>query len=146
MFRSRRGQPPPAYVELLDQLRTLELEEDVAPIQLGIRLLVTADSALLELDEIRGRIASFDPESLTYPWRHMDASVDMLQTQVMHLVSSMRAAPRHEIFDAIDAAARAAAHASPRAVSIRARVPSAPHMTEAWYCCAEPGPDIASYV
>jgi hypothetical protein len=135
-----------AYVELLDQLRTLELEEDVAPIQLGIRLLVTADSALLELDEIRGRIASFDRESLTYPWRHMDASVDMLQTQVMHLVSSMRAAPRHEIFDAIDAAARAAAHASPRAVSIRARVPSAPHMTEAWYCCAEPGPDIASYV
>jgi hypothetical protein len=107
---------------------------------------VTADSALLELDEIRGRIASFDPESLTYPWRHADASVDTLQVQVMHLVSSMREAPRHEIFDAIDAAARAAAHASSRAASPRARVPAAPHMTEAWYCCAEPGPDIASYV
>jgi len=136
----------PGYVDLLDQLRALELEEDVAPIQLGIRLLVTADSALLELDEIRGRIASFDPESLTYPWRHADASVDTLQVQVMHLVSSMREAPRHEIFDGIDAAARAAAHASPRAMSMRTRVASAPHMTEAWYCCAEPGPDIASYV
>ena len=134
------------YVDLLDQLRALELEEDVAPIQLGIRLLVTADSALLELDEIRGGIASFDPESLTYPWRHADASVDTLQMQVMHLVSAMREAPRHEIFDAIDAAARAAAHASPRAASPRAHVPAAPHMTEAWYCCAEPGPDIASYV
>ena len=132
----------PGYLDLLDQLRALELEEDVAPIQLGIRLLVTADSALLELDEIRGGIASFDPESLTYPWRHADASVDTLQMQVMHLVSAMREAPRHEIFDAIDAAA----HASPRAASPRAHVPAAPHMTEAWYCCAEPGPDIASYV
>ena len=46
---------PAGYVELLDQLAALGLEEDVAPIQLGIRLLVTADSALLELDEIRQR-------------------------------------------------------------------------------------------
>ena len=134
------------YLELLDQLRELELEEDVAPIQLGIRLLVTADSALLELDDIRGVIDPFDPESLTYPWRHVDACVDGLQAEVMRIVSSMRAARRNEVFDAIDAVARAAAHASPRDTSARPHLLTAPHMTEAWYCCAEPGPDIASYV
>ena len=63
---------PTGYVELLDQLAALGLEEDVAPIQLGIRLLVTADSALLELDEIRQGVGAFDAASLTWPWRHRD--------------------------------------------------------------------------
>jgi radical SAM superfamily enzyme YgiQ (UPF0313 family) len=141
------------YVELLDVLSALELQEDVAPIQLGIRLLVTAESALLELDGIRGVVDPFDPDSLSYPWRHPDPVVDHLQRQVMQTVSAMRSAPRHDVFQAIDAAARAVAHAAPRAALPRGRAAAAAHMTEAWYCCAEPtaaeggpGPDIASYV
>jgi hypothetical protein len=69
----------------------------------------------------------------------------------MQTVSSMRSAPRHDVFRAIDAAARAVAHAAPRTALPRRRAVAAAHMTEAWYCCAEPtsaegGPDIASYV
>ena len=135
------------YVELLDQLATLGLEEDVAPIQLGIRLLVTADSALFELEEIRAGVAPFDPASLTWPWHHRDAAVDRLQVEVMRIVASMPQAPRHEVFDAIDMLARASARVArrPRSAS-RSRFGAPPHLTEAWYCCAEPGPDIANYV
>ena len=136
------------YVELLDQLALLGLEEDVAPIQLGIRLLVTADSALLELDDIRLGVEAFDAASLTWPWRHRDAAVDQLQADVMRVVGSMNGAPRREVFDAIDALARGgAAPIRPKPEEIRLKPDStAPHLTEAWYCCAEPGPDISSYV
>ena len=134
------------YVELLELLAELGLEEDVAPIQLGIRLLVTADSALLELDEIREGVEPFDPASLTWPWRHREAAVDQLQAAVMRVVASMNGATRRDVFDAIDALARG------DAAAIRLKPDSStapgppPHLTEAWYCCAEPGPDIANYV
>ena len=140
------------YVELLDQLSALGLEEDVAPVQLGIRLLVTADSALLELDEIRSLVAPYDPESLTYPWRHSDPAIDPLQTKVMQLVSSLRSAPRRDVFEAIRDAALEAQNLPPStfakaAVGLgeggRRKESAVPYMTEAWYCCAEPGPDIA---
>ena len=137
------------YVELLDQLALLGLEEDVAPIQLGIRLLVTADSALLELDDIRAGVEPFDAASLTWPWRHRDAAVDQLQADVMRVVGSMNGAPRREVFDAIDALARGGAAAirlKPEGIRLKAASRPAPHLTEAWYCCAEPGPDISRYV
>jgi radical SAM superfamily enzyme YgiQ (UPF0313 family) len=135
------------YVRLLDQLADLELEEDVAPVQLGIRLLVTSESALFELDEIRALVDPFDAASLTWPWRHTDPSVDRLQSDVMKLVGSMRADSRRAVFGAIDAAARETARIRPRSASVPPRAASPPpHLTEAWYCCAEPGPDSASYV
>ena len=137
------------YVELLDQLALLGLEEDVAPIQLGIRLLVTADSALLELDDIRGGVEPFDAASLTWPWRHRDAAVDQLQADVMRVVGSMNGAPRRDVFSAIDALARGGSPGSIRLkpAAIRLKPDSTPpHLTEAWYCCAEPGPDISSCV
>ena len=129
-----------SYVELLDQLAELDLEEDVAPIQLAIRLLVTADSALLELDEIRDGVDAFDPASLTFPWRHADPAVDRLQADVMRMVGTMRAAPRREVFDAIGALVGLRIRLKPGTTNVP------PHLTEAWYCCAEPGPDIANFV
>jgi radical SAM superfamily enzyme YgiQ (UPF0313 family) len=135
------------YVELLDQIADLELEEDVAPVQLGIRLLVTADSALLELEEIRGAVGPFDAASLTWPWRHEDSSIDRLQTEVMKIVALSKGESRRAAFDAIDAVARARARVEPRSrVAGRTAASAPPHLTEAWYCCAEPGPDIANYV
>ena len=60
------------YIDLLEQIEALGLIEAVAPIQLAIRLLVTAESRLLELPDIRELVAPFDPQSLTWPWRHAD--------------------------------------------------------------------------
>ena len=135
------------YVELLEQLAALGLQEDVAPIQLGIRLLVTADSALLELEEVRGAVESFDPASLTWPWRHQEPAVDRLQAEVMRVIASMRTAARGEVFDAIDDLARdCAGMGRPARRSHPVADSTPPHLTEAWYCCAEPGPGIGDYV
>ena len=100
------------YDELLRTLDSLQLMEQVAPIQLAIRLLITNGSPLLELPDIQAVIAGFDPSSLTWPWRHHDSRVDALQQSVMRSVVAKSKMPR-----------------------------AVPHMNEAWYCCAEPSPE-----
>jgi radical SAM superfamily enzyme YgiQ (UPF0313 family) len=134
------------YLDLLDTLESLELTNGVAPIQLAIRLLVTADSALLELPDVRAVLGPFDNAALVWPWQSADPEVDALQHEVMRLVGTLRTAARADLFEAIAGAADNHAarcgitrrRSSPR----RSNGPLPPHMTEAWYCCAEPGPDL----
>ena len=90
------------YADLLATLRRLELVEAVAPIQLAIRLLVTAESALLELADLTESLAPFDPTSLTWPWRHADPRVDRLQHDVTAHVSSTAGEPRAAVFEGIE--------------------------------------------
>jgi radical SAM superfamily enzyme YgiQ (UPF0313 family) len=123
------------YVDLLTQLDVLELAEGVAPIQLAIRLLVTAESKLLELPEIRDLVDPFDAGSLTFPWRHPDPRVDDLQRAVMRLVGAS-AASRGDTFDRVVALATGTDDRPARAKGVMP-----PYMTEGWYCCAEPGPE-----
>ena len=127
------------YKELLHTVDDLELVEQVAPIQLAIRLLITSSSRLLELPDIRSVITEFDPASLTWPWRHSDPRVDALQQQVMRRVGNNSRASRGELFEAIrrlsegTESGAAATHASPQ--------PAIPILSENWYCCAEPSPE-----
>ena len=127
----------PGYLELLDRIEALDLIGQVAPVQLAIRLLVTGESRLLELEEIRDLVEPFDPGSLTWPWRHSDPAVDRLQRDVFEIVSRSAAASRPVTFDAIRdrACAYAGRPAPPRADGTDVR---APMLTEPWYCCAEP--------
>jgi hypothetical protein len=125
------------YVELLELLGELDLVEQVAPIQLAIRLLITAGSPLLELDDIRAVAGPFDPASLTHPWAHVDSRVDALQREVMRTVGETVHAPRRQAFQAIARIAGAAAGAVPKALSFRVPIP-VPAISEPWYCCAEP--------
>jgi hypothetical protein len=124
------------YAALLRTIRRLALVEAVAPIQLAIRLLVTAESALFELPEIAALVSPFDATSLTWPWRHPDPAVDDLQQRVMALVSAKAGEPRAAQFESIEALVGLSAAPG----DARAR-PVPPYMTEGWYCCAEPGPD-----
>jgi radical SAM superfamily enzyme YgiQ (UPF0313 family) len=127
------------YVALLDDLEALGIIDAVAPIQLAIRLLVTADSALLELPDVRDLVDPFDADSLTWPWRHRDSVVDALQREVMALVAAMPQAPRREVFRAISALAHQRTGVPrPGAAAAGERVAAVPYLTEAWYCCAEP--------
>jgi len=143
------------YVELLNEIVSLDLVEAVAPIQLAIRLLVTAESKLLELPEITALVGRFDPHSLSWPWQHPDARVDRLQQAVMSVVASGARRPRADVFAQIAAAAGARGQAGGkpgggpgqgggRPGAGPGKTP--PHMTEAWYCCAEPGPDQGDLV
>ena len=126
------------YVDLLETLASLELVHAVAPIQLAIRLLVTADSALLELPDVRATVGPFDAAALAWPWRHRDARVDALQSDVMALVGAMAGAPRARVYDAIASVSRRVLGSDPGTGPHRGLTPPPPHMTEAWYCCAEP--------
>jgi radical SAM superfamily enzyme YgiQ (UPF0313 family) len=129
------------YADLLNQIAALQLVGSVAPIQWSIRLLVTAESALLELADLRARLGAFDPDSLTWPWVHDDPRVDALQRHVTGVVASMPKASRFEVFDEI---VRGSGVAAPRALTPDPIVP--PYLTEGWYCCAEPGPELLETV
>jgi radical SAM superfamily enzyme YgiQ (UPF0313 family) len=125
------------YVALLEMVEELDLIEQVAPIQLAIRLLITSGSSLLELDDIRKVVSPYDAPSLTWPWRHLDPRVDALHAAVMRLVGAASTIPRSEVFGAISALAR-----EKIGLPVRQRVASArmavPYVSEPWYCCAEP--------
>jgi len=136
------------YVDLIDQVEALNLIDEVAPIQLAIRLLVTAESRLLELADIRDAIDAFDPQSLTWPWKHRDGRVDALQVEVMRIAASQKS--RTAAFSAIADAAYAirgqTRGQTPTLTPTLTPGLTPPYMTEAWYCCAEPGPEQSDLV
>jgi hypothetical protein len=130
------------YGELLAVLGENELVENVAPIQLGIRLLIPAGSRLLELAEVRELVGPFDPAALVYPWRHPDPRVDALCEEVQELVRAGEKLnrPRARIFARIWDAASAAAGAAGVAAYARWPEPALvaraaiPYLNEPWYC------------
>ncbi len=126
------------YADLLDVVSSLDLVGHVAPVQWGIRLLVTWQSRLLDLTDIRAVIADFDAHTLTYPWRHPDPRVDALQAQLMAMVGARVNRPRHETFQAIRAAvdqARGGTGMRPSAPDDHAPARATiPYLNEPWYC------------
>jgi len=123
------------YLDLLEQLRRLELIAAVAPIQLAIRLLVTAGSRLLEVEDLRSQVDAFDAKSLTYPWRHRNPAIDRLCEELQDIVAAAEnaKASRAAIFENIwSAANRAADRHVPLPVS--AATPAVPYLNEPWYC------------
>jgi radical SAM superfamily enzyme YgiQ (UPF0313 family) len=135
-----------AYCDLLDTIADLDLVEHVAPIQLAIRLLIPQGSRLLGVEEVQAVVGSFDPQTLTYPWTHQDLRVDVLQKEVASIVGSRLVTRRHEVFGEISALAHLRAEIPvplPRRVVPRAPVP---HLSEPWYCCAEPNPEQLALV
>ncbi|MDH3377814.1 MAG: CUAEP/CCAEP-tail radical SAM protein [Gammaproteobacteria bacterium] len=126
------------YIALLRRLIELDLVYSVPPVQLAIRLLIPEGSYLLRLDDIHEVVDPFDPEMLGYPWRHANPTVDALQRQVEQLAATEPARPREELFAAIWDAAHAAAGRRAPTLSINTHSTPIPHLSEAWYCCAEP--------
>jgi radical SAM superfamily enzyme YgiQ (UPF0313 family) len=126
------------YCDLLRAIDRLGLAENVSPIQLAIRLLVTHGSRLLELSDIRAVIRDFNPRSLNYPWAHPDPRVDELQKQVEARVGENLSAPRQALFDRIWALAHDAAGLRAERHTRHSPAQPIPHLSEPWYCCAEP--------
>jgi hypothetical protein len=126
------------YCELLEVLREEDLVENVAPIQLAIRLLIPAGSRLLELDEIRRGVGDFDEAALVYPWRHPDPRVDRLCEQIQEIVHSgeQMKRGRAQIFERIEDAAFAVADGgiARSALPVLASRAAVPYLNEPWYC------------
>ncbi len=128
-----------SYLDLLRVLRQEALIENVAPVQLGIRLLIPEGSRMLELDDIRTSVGPFDAESLVYPWSNADMRLDALSTRVQDIAAGADAAkwPRSKTFAAIWAAAHEAAGLQIPELA-PAPTKGIPFLSEPWYCCAEP--------
>ncbi len=130
-----------SYLDLLRVIHAESLIENVAPIQLGIRLLIPEGSRLLELDEVRRNVGPFDPQSLFYPWKHADPRIDALSETVQAIAAEgdRRKESRSKVFERIWKAAHAAADLDvPSIQPSRAPAAAIPFLSEPWYCCAEP--------
>jgi Radical SAM superfamily len=130
-----------SYLDLLRVLDAESLTENVAPIQLGIRLLIPEGSRLLELDEVLRNVGPFDPESLFYPWKHSDPRVDALSETVQAIAAEgdRKKESRSMVFERIWEAAHAAAQLDAPAIQpSQAPAAAIPFLSEPWYCCAEP--------
>jgi radical SAM superfamily enzyme YgiQ (UPF0313 family) len=130
-----------SYLDLLSVIHAESLVENVAPVQLGIRLLIPEGSRLLELDEVRSNVGPFDPESLFYPWKHADPRVDALSETVQAIAAEgdRRKESRSTVFQRIWKAAHAAAGLdAPILEASQSDAAAVPFLSEPWYCCAEP--------
>jgi hypothetical protein len=136
-----------SYLDFLRTIDSLDLVENVAPIQLAIRLLVTSRSRLLELDDVRRMVKPFDPVTLTYPWKHPDPRVDSLHDAVSKIVGvrafakasagKPHSTPRGEVFARVWEAAHRHAGVEPpkrRELPVLAARATVPYLTEPWYC------------
>jgi hypothetical protein len=122
----------------LEQLQGLELVEAVAPIQLGIRLLIPPASKLLVLEDIRKLVGAFDLQTLVYPWKHANSHVDALAEEVQDIVFASeklkrgRAATFERIWRAASLAAGRSVEES--ALPLLASRATVPYLNEPWYC------------
>ncbi len=136
-----------SYRELLDVVEDLDLVANVAPVQWGIRLLVTWQSRLLELPDIRALVGPFDQTTLTFPWRHPDPGVDELQVHAMRIAGAQINGSRYEVVSTIrnlfapqHPGTSALQHLSTPAPQHRSTTApphprtSIPYMNEPWYC------------
>jgi len=131
----------------LDLLRVIEQQgviENVAPIQLGIRLLIPEGSRMLELEDVRRLVGTFDPQSLAYPWKNADPRVDALSETVQNIAAAaeLQKESRAATFERIWKAAHAAAELTAPRINLAAQPQAGvPFLSEPWYCCAEPTRD-----
>ena len=127
------------YIELLALVAEQGLIEQVAPIQLAMRLLIPAGSKLLEVPQIEDVLGAFDETALTYRWNHPDPRVDRLCDEALAIVQSgeSEGASRHEIFMRLWTAAHKAAErpaAVPPAPVVAPPRGPIPYLSEPWYC------------
>jgi radical SAM superfamily enzyme YgiQ (UPF0313 family) len=126
------------YLDLLQQLRRLQLIDAVAPIQLAIRLLIPPQSRLLELPDVCEQVGTFDSKLLVHPWKHKDPKIDQLAADLQDIVAAAEKlkASRAAAFEQLWGTANRAADRSIEypAMPVMASRASVPYLNEPWYC------------
>jgi len=132
------------YLDLLRVIEEQGVIENVAPIQLGIRLLIPEGSRMLELEDVRGLVGSFDPQALAYPWKNADPRLDALSETAQEIAAAAERQKESRLatFERIWKAAHSTAGLPAPQISVSARSQvGIPFLSEPWYCCAEPTRD-----
>jgi radical SAM superfamily enzyme YgiQ (UPF0313 family) len=121
------------FCDLLETIRELELEENVASVQWSLRLLIPGASRLLELEEVQNLIEPFEKKKLIYPWSHPDPDIDRFAEQINAIVREGVTARRSrtEIFYEVWAAAHG--RRAPENFRLLPRT-VIPYMEEPWFC------------
>ena len=130
-----------SYLDLLSKIVEMDLVENVAPIQLAIRLLIPRYSRILELKEIENHLGHFDAEKLSYNWKSSDPNVDDLQSKVNQTIQQGLAdgSTRRDIFKQVWMLANEACNKPiPALPNPNLDNDFVPSMSEPWYCCADP--------
>jgi len=125
------------YIEVVDWIVREGLIDHLEPIQLAIRLLIPPGSALLWQDAPRPWLGPLRPAAFGYQWTHPDPRMDQLFEQVSTIVEQGADDDPAAVVDAIRSAAYRAAGRQPSKLP---RPPRhfVPHLSESWFCCAEP--------
>ena len=127
-----------SYLDLLTQVRGLDLVESVAPIQLAIRLLIPPGSRILELEDVKSIVGPFDPVGLVYPWENANPKLDELSHHLQEIVaaSEKQKRPRSATFELIWRAVNTAAGIKTQesAAPMLASRATVPYLNEPWYC------------
>jgi radical SAM superfamily enzyme YgiQ (UPF0313 family) len=121
-------------IALLDFVHEHDLIGSVDPVQFSIRLLLPRGSLLLDHPDLAPHLGPWDDDRLTYTWHAADPAVDRLQQEFAAIVEA--GADGGAPTTATYAALRAAAGAPP--VDIAQIRLDRPHLSESWFCCAEP--------
>jgi len=116
--------------DLFEQIARMDLVEAVAPVQLAIRLLITAGSRLLELKDVRNAVGPFDAKALVHPWKHVDPEVDGLCDELQDVVSSSEKLKRSRT----DTFSKMWKLVNTAAQPVPATRVTVPYLNEPWYC------------
>lgn len=127
------------YLGLLRRLVELDLVDSVPPIQLAIKLLVPRGSYLFQIAGFEQLLGPFDEKLFGYPWRHQDGRLDVLQAQLQAFAAQADndGLSRAQSFAEIWRIAHVQLELEPPPLTLAAGQAPA-HMSEPWYCCAEP--------
>ena len=130
-----------SYLDLLSWIEREDLIDSIDPVHFSIRLLIPPGSALLEEPEIQPFLSTLNESTFSYEWRHPDARMEELQKVIAHGVeeASNLAEEPWITFQKVKRLAYkfAGKEYSPFVPHSSSRdLP--PHLTETWFCCAEP--------
>ncbi|GCF11484.1 CUAEP/CCAEP-tail radical SAM (seleno)protein [Dictyobacter arantiisoli] len=132
-----------SYLELLTFFEVNHLIEHIDPVHLSIRLLIPPGSAHLETPGSSEWIGEFDPDAFGYRWQHNDPRMDQLQAQIASLVEQADQMNTDSIMTFFQIKARALALQGQKFSAFKAmrqygERKDLPHLSESWFCCAEP--------
>jgi radical SAM superfamily enzyme YgiQ (UPF0313 family) len=120
------------YRALCRFVRDGELEAEVDPVQLSIRLLLPPGSLLLDHADMKPHLGPPQDARLSHPWRHPDPAMDRLQERVAEITHA--AAANGERAGITFARIHQAAGVASRTAPPPARRAPPPRLTEPWFC------------
>ncbi len=132
-------------VDLLDFVAAFDLVESVDAVQYGIRLLLPPGSLLLRSPDpvLAGALGAFDPDALGFSWRSPDPLLDELQRAISAeteraACDDLAAEPTYRAVRSLVFEALGRDDPGPPEPSTARHAGRRPHLSEAWFCCAEP--------